>query len=265
MCVREAAVAGRFYPSDADDLRRTVEGLLLEARTSKPPSAGAPPRAMIVPHAGLSYSGPIAASAYCQLEPWAGELTHVLLLGPCHRVPFEGLALSSAEAFATPLGQVALDRLAAEESLQVAGVQVHDRAHRDEHSLEVQLPFLQLVLPQASLLPVLAGRTTPAATAELIGRFLDRPGWVTIVSSDLSHFHAPEACQRIDAETSRAIEQLADDRLDGKRACGHLGIRGLLQAVRERQGRVLTVDLRHSGDTSGFRDSVVGYGAYVVC
>jgi AmmeMemoRadiSam system protein B len=265
MRVREAAVAGRFYPADAAALQTQIESLLAEARALHPASAAAPPRALIVPHAGLTYSGPIAASAYCQLEPWTDELSRVLLLGPCHRVPFEGLALSSAEAFATPLGEIAVDRAAADESLEVAGVQVHDRAHRDEHSLEVQLPFLQTVLPQASILPVLVGRTTPAVTAELIGRFLDRPGWVTVVSSDLSHFHAADVCQRIDAETSRSIEQLADDQLDGKRACGHLGIRGLLQTARDRQGRVIAVDLRHSGDTSGARDSVVGYGAYVVC
>jgi AmmeMemoRadiSam system protein B len=269
MRVREAAVAGRFYPDDPVELQREVDRLLSEARVERGRGQPAPfgrPRALIVPHAGHRYSGPIAASAYCRLEePWTSEIQRVLLIGPAHRATCDGLALSSADAFATPLGLVRVDRDACAEALKLEGVQEHDGAHRGEHSLEVQLPFLQTVLPEAALLPVLVGRTTPAVTAALMERYLDRPDWMTVISSDLSHFHTAEVCQRLDAETSRLIESLADDQLDGKRACGHLGVRGLLQAARQRSWHVTTVDLRHSGDTGGMSDSVVGYGAYVVC
>jgi AmmeMemoRadiSam system protein B len=266
MRVRPAAVAGQFYPRDQSALRLMVEELLAAAGRGVSAASSGRPRAVIVPHAGFVYSGPIAASAYARLMAWKTEFRHVLLIGPAHRVPVDGLALSSADAFETPLGPLPVDRDACVEALQLGGVQEHDLAHRDEHSLEVQLPFVQVALPDASILPVLAGRgATPAMTAALLDTFLDRPGWVVVISSDLSHFHAAEECHRLDEATSQAIERLADDELNGRRACGHIGIRGLLQAARRRQWHVTTVDLRHSGDTGGPRDSVVGYGAYVVC
>jgi len=303
MRIREAAVAGRFYASDPVVLQRDVRQLLADACVAaaaetvrEPVRSGAPtplhehvapasphketgcppvalvtskperPRAVIVPHAGYVYSGPIAASAYCRLELWAGEIQRVLLIGPAHRSPVEGLALSCADAFQSPLGDLPVDRDACAEALQLPGAQEHDRAHRSEHSLEVQLPFLQTVLPNAQILPVLVGRgATPAMIAALLDLFLDRPGWIAVISSDLSHFHDADVCHRLDVETTAVIEQLADDRLDGGMACGHIGIRGLLQTARKRHWHVNNVDLRNSGDTAGPRDSVVGYGAYVVC
>jgi len=265
MRVRPSAVAGQFYPRDPFALRQSVEDLLAAAVTTGDESPSRP-RAVIVPHAGYIYSGPIAASAYSRLAQWTSEIERVLLIGPAHRVPVEGLALSTAEAFETPLGLVTIDRNACAEALNLPDVQEHDLAHRDEHSLEVQLPFLQVVLPEASILPVLAGRgATPSMIARLLDLFLDRPGWVAVVSSDLSHFHAADVCRQLDAETTQAIERLADHELNSHRACGHIGIRGLLQTARKRHWHVTTIDLRHSGDTGGGRDSVVGYGAYVVC
>jgi AmmeMemoRadiSam system protein B len=272
MRVRPAAVAGRFYPDDPDELRSIIEDYLVSARSVRSAQGGerveqmVRPRAVIVPHAGLVYSGPIAASAYVRLEPYAAEIERVLLIGPAHRVPLDGLALSTADAFATPLGLMPVDRAACAAALEIAGVIAHDGAHRDEHSLEVQVPFLQMVLPHAALLPVLVGRGAAAETVrDLVARFLDGPGWVAVISSDLSHFYPAELCRALDAETSRAIERLADAELNGQRACGYLGIQGLLQVARERSWQAATVDLRNSGDTAGGRESVVGYGAYVVC
>jgi AmmeMemoRadiSam system protein B len=265
MRIRPAVHAGRFYPDDAAALRAAVERLLQTAREAR--GAMCPrPRALICPHAGYVYSGPVAASAYCRLEGLSEAIERVLLIGPAHRAPGVALALSSADAFQTPLGLVLVDRTACAELLSLEGVRENDAAHQHEHSLEVQLPFLQVVLPNAAIVPLLAGRkATTALVAAVIERLIDRPGWLVVVSSDLSHFHAPAVCEQLDRETSAALERLAADELTGDRACGYLGISGLLLAARRRQWRLTTVDRRHSGDTAGPGDAVVGYGAYVVC
>lgn len=262
MRVRPPAVAGRFYPADPGELAATVDSLL--AAAAAPAADAVPPRALIVPHAGYIYSGPVAASAYRRLQNGSERWRRVLLLGPAHRVPVSGLALSGADAFATPLGLVPVDTLERDALAEQPGVSVSDRAHRDEHCLEVQLPFLQTVLPGCVILPLLVGQAPPELVAAVVDRYLDRSGWLTLISSDLSHFHDDGTARRLDAATSAAIERLADDELDDQRACGHLGIRGLLQSARRRALRVATVDQRNSGQTGGSADSVVGYGAYVV-
>lgn len=271
MRVRPAAVAGRFYPLDPQELRSLITDYLNSARETVEREAREVqpfrerPRALIVPHAGLIYSGPVAASAYIRLEPYASEIERVLLIGPAHRVPLDGLALSSDEAFSTPLGLIPVDRQACALTLSLPGAQENDRAHRDEHSLEVQLPFLQVLLPGVALLPVLVGQgATAEMVRELVAHWTDQSGWLAVISSDLSHFHPAEVCRALDAETSRAIEQLADTELNGQRACGYLGIRGLLQVAQDRHWHIKTVDWRHSGQMAGREDSVVGYGAYVV-
>ncbi len=257
--VREPAVAGRFYPADPDELRSAIRGLLQSA-----PAYAGSPKAIIAPHAGYVYSGPIAASAYAALAALRGRVERVILFGPSHFVPVRGLALPLADAFETPLGCVPIDREAAERALELPQVVAHDAPHGREHSLEVQLPFLQEVLGEFRLVPFAVGAASPAEIAEVMDLLWGGPETLLVVSSDLSHFHDHQTAAGLDAETSRLIEALRVDALSGERCCGFKAIGGLLQAAGARGLTVRTLDLRNSGDTAGPRDRVVGYGAYVV-
>ncbi len=257
--IRAAAVAGLFYPDKRDPLSKTVQDLLSAAQTSL-----TAPKALIAPHAGYVYSGPIAASAYARLLAARGVIRRVVLLGPSHRVPFHGLAVSSADGFETPLGHVTLDKDAIETLSRLPQVHMLDEAHAREHSLEVHLPFLQTVLEDFTLVPLVVGEATPAEVGELLEQVWGGPETVIIVSSDLSHYHDYETAIRLDSATSRAIESLRPQDIDYEHACGRDPINGLLYLARKMGMRAETVDLRNSGDTAGPRHQVVGYGAYLL-
>jgi hypothetical protein len=253
-------VAGLFYPENPAELTAAVDACL---RGAAPPRPGAPaPKALVVPHAGYVYSGPVAASAYARLLPHAGAIRRVVLLGPAHRVFVRGLAAPCADAFATPLGVVPIDRAAVEAVAALAQVEVSDAPHAGEHSLEVQLPFLQRVLRDFTLAPVAVGEASDAEVAEVIERLWGGPETLVLVSSDLSHYHDYSAARRLDAATCAAIEALAPGALGPDSACGRVPLGGLLRVARVRGLRVETLDLRSSGDTAGGRDRVVGYGAW---
>jgi hypothetical protein len=254
---RKPAVAGTFYPSDPGVLRTTVETLLAAASGWR----GAAPRALVAPHAGYIYSGPVAASAYAALEPFRDRYRRVVLLGPAHRAPVRGIALPDAEVFETPLGPVPLD-CEVMNSLDDPDVCHDDRAHRLEHSLEVQLPFLQVVLDAFSLVPLLVGAATPDAVARVIER-LWRPETLVVVSSDLSHYLPYAEARRHDHATCRAVETLAVDALCNRDACGAAPLKGLMRAAERHGLTVHTLDLRNSGDTAGDHAQVVGYGAWL--
>ena len=258
--VRPPAVAGLFYPADAEELRTLVNDLLRHA----PDTDATPPKAVIAPHAGYVYSGPIAASAYARLRPLRGQITRVVLLGPAHRVAFRGLAASSADAFRTPLGDIPLDTKAAAMLARLPQVHTLDDAHALEHSLEVQLPFLQTVLGRFTLVPLVVGDAAYAEVAEVLDLLWGGPETLIVISSDLSHYHDYATAQRMDRATSAAIEALAPERIDYDDACGRTPVGGLLQAARARGLRAQTIDLRNSGDTAGPRNQVVGYGAYAI-
>ena len=255
---RKPAVAGMFYPGGPDELRVMLREFLAAAAP-----AGAAPKALIVPHAGYIYSGPIAATAYAQLRTARDEIRRIVLLGPSHRVPFRGLALSSAHVFNTPLGDIPLDLEAAEAIRRLPQVQVLDQAHSLEHSLEVQLPFLQEVLGEFTLMPLVVGDASAAEVAEVLEVLWDGPETRLVISSDLSHYHDYQTARRMDGATSRAIEALDPQAIGYEDACGRVPVIGLLAAARLHGLRVRTLDLRNSGDTAGPRDQVVGYGAYV--
>jgi len=221
------------------------------------------PKALIVPHAGYVFSGPVAASAYIRLAALRERVRRVVLFGPAHRVAFRGIAVSSADAFETPLGRVEIDREAVSEALALPHVHILDRAHTEEHSLEVQLPFLQTVLGEFRLVPLLVGDATPQEVESVIETLWGGDETFLLVSSDLSHYLSYEAARRVDRETTRAIEQLDPEEIGYDQACGRVPVQGLLLAARRRGLRVTTLDLRNSGDTAGPRDTVVGYGAYV--
>jgi MEMO1 family protein len=231
---------------------------------ARPGPGGEPaPKAMIVPHAGLVYSGPIAATAYRRLEGSRGAIERVVLLGPSHRVGFYGLALSSAGGFETPLGTVRVDGEAAKAVSHLPQVTVLDEAHAMEHSLEVQLPFLQEALGDFSLVPIAVGDASPGEVAEVIDALWGGPETLILISSDLSHYHDYATARALDEETSRNIEALRPEAILYGHACGRNPINGLLVSARRRGMTGETIDLRSSGDTAGPRDQVVGYGAYV--
>jgi AmmeMemoRadiSam system protein B len=222
----------------------------------------AAPKALIVPHAGYVYSGPVAASAYACLRPHRARYARVVLLGPCHRVAIPGLAASRADAFRTPLGDVALDQ-ATVTALSNANVNVFEDAHRHEHSLEVHLPFLQATLDDFSLVPLVVGDTSPEAVADVLRTTWGGDETLIVVSSDLCHYLPYEQARARDRSTCRAIEQFDAGRIGHADACGATPVAGLLIEARRRGLRVSTLDLRNSGDTAGGRDRVVGYGAWV--
>jgi AmmeMemoRadiSam system protein B len=255
--VREPAVAGQFYPENPGELRALVDALLDAAAGEELP----PPKALIAPHAGYVYSGPVAASAYARLRPYRDLYKRVLLLGPCHRVPVAGMAVSGADAFRTPLGDVPVDRETVA-ALEASGIRVFEPSHRFEHSLEVQLPFLQAVLREFSVVPVVVGDARPQAVAEMLESVWGGPETLIVISSDLSHYLDYDTARKHDAATCQRIEHL-DSRIDHEDACGATPVRGLLLAASRRGMRVSTLDLRNSGDTEGDRDFVVGYGAWM--
>ncbi len=258
--VRAAAVAGYFYPGNPSELERTVGSLL----AGVPSCAEEPlPKAIIAPHAGYIYSGPVAATAYARLARAKGRISRVVLIGPAHRVALRGLAVSSAIAFDTPLGSVPVDRETNAKILKLPQVTVSDEAHAGEHSLEVHLPFLKAVLGDFSILPLVAG----SANAREVGQALDLvwggPETLIVISSDLSHYLDYQTARRVDAATTQAIEKLRPDDIGRDQACGRVPIAGLLEVARRRSLVCRTVDLRNSGDTAGARDRVVGYGSYL--
>ena len=259
MSIRKAAVAGQFYPGNAAELSATIKRFLSSAAGA----TGDVPKAIIAPHAGYVYSGAIAASAYAHIAPAARQITRVVLLGPCHRVPLRGLALSSADAFATPLGNVPLDRDAEHRLLELPQVQLFDETHQQEHSLEVHLPFLQVILDGFSLVPIVVGEATPDEVAEVLEAVWGGPETLIVISSDLSHYEDYETARQMDETTSRAIENLDPAGIGQHYACGRIPVGGLLEMARQRGLEVATVDLRNSGDTAGSKDRVVGYGSWV--
>lgn len=256
--VRPAAVADSFYPGSPEALSGSIDQYLKGARTEHPA-----PKAMIAPHAGYVYSGPIAGTAYATLTEARTRISRVVLMGPAHRVAFRGLALSSAEAFETPLGRVPVDRAALAPLLRRPDVAVVDQAHAPEHSLEVHLPFLQHVLGEFAVAPILVGDAKPEQVDEVLAELWGGPETLIVISSDLSHFHDYQAARGLDKGASRAIELLRPDELRDEQACGNRAIRGLLRRALALDLRATTLDVRNSGDTAGSRDRVVGYGSYV--
>jgi len=259
MNVREPAVAGMFYPAGASQLKQDVGVLLRDAVTQ----SGPVPKAMILPHAGYVYSGPVAAGAYRLLSPARQDIRRVVLIGPAHRVYLEGMAVPTHDGFVTPLGTVSIDRMTIAEISKLPGVCVSYAAHKDEHSLEVQLPFLQTVLEDFELVPIVVGQCAPALVATVVDAVWGGPETLIVVSSDLSHFLSYNQAKQIDANTCRQILSKATT-LSGEEACGAHAINGLMQAGHCRDLRVEAVDMCNSGDTSGDKDRVVGYGAFIL-
>jgi AmmeMemoRadiSam system protein B len=256
----EPSVAGMFYPADPDQLRRQVTGFLAAAERREER-----PKAIVAPHAGYLYSGPIAGTAYAQIAPLADGIRRVVMLGPSHRMAFRGLAFCRAGHFRTPLGDVAVDRVALDLIRDLPQVLESDAPFDGEHCLEVQLPFLQTVLTEFRIVPLLVGEAEGSEVAEVLERLWGGEETLIVISSDLSHYLDYATARSIDAETSRAIEGLQPEAIGHHQACGRNPLNGLLLEARLHGLHAATLDLRNSGDTAGPRDQVVGYGAYVFC
>ena len=260
--VRPPSVAGAFYPSDGGRLRAELVRCFADAA---PAALAAPvPRAIVVPHAGYVYSGSVAATAYRRVEPARPTIRRVVLLGPSHRVPLRGLALSSADAWVTPLGEVPLDPHAATVLGAFGFVRVDDVAHAPEHSLEVQVPFLQTVLGEFALIPLVVGEAATDEVAAVIDTFWKGPETFVVVSTDLSHYHRYSDAVRLDARTAAAVSALRHDDIGDDDACGARPLRGLLRTAERRHLSVEQLDLRNSGDTAGDKERVVGYGSFAL-
>ena len=260
--MRAPAVAGQFYPDDPIKLRLAINEYISQAKQrDKADPTDSRPKAIIGPHAGYIYSGPIAGSGYAHLANLKSQPSRVVLVGPSHWARVAGLATSSARAFVTPLGNVPVDVKAIEKILELPQVVVQDDAHIREHCLEVHLPFLQTSFGDFELVPLVVGNASASEVAEVLRSLWGGPETIVVISSDLSHYHTYDTAVMLDKITSQAIEELR--LLKEGQACGLKAINGLLFFAKQVALRAETVDLRNSGDTAGPKDRVVGYGAYV--
>lgn len=256
---RKPAVAGQFYPDDAQELTRLLKNLFAVSKTCQVSQV----KAIIVPHAGFIYSGEVAASAYLTLIPQTHKIKRVILLGPAHRVGFHGLATTSANYYSTPLGDIAIDKSAINIIESLPQVVKLDRAHTHEHSLEVQLPFLQNLLDEFTLVPLVVGECNSEQVSEVLELLWGGEETLIVISSDLSHYHSYDDALQQDRKTSESIVNMQPENIEFDDACGRIPIKGLLMSATRHNLKALQVDLKNSGDTAGTRDRVVGYGAYI--
>jgi AmmeMemoRadiSam system protein B len=257
--VRPPAVAGLFYPGDPVELRDVISEYLAQA----PTTAGPAPKALIVPHAGYIYSGGIAAAAYSQVAHQRRRIRRIVLIGPSHRVYLHGMAVPAADFFRTPLGMVPIDLELKARVLTHEDVVESGTAHANEHSLEVQLPFLQMMFDEFTLLPIALGSASPPSVAAVLAEVWGDEETLVLVSSDLSHFLTYEEARAVDGETTAAILR-NDATLTGEQACGCTGINGLSFLAQRRNARTVEIARCNSGDTAGDRSRVVGYGAFAI-
>lgn len=260
--IRRPAVAGAFYPAQKQTLTDDINEMLAASQPgSNDREISVTPKAIIVPHAGYIYSGPVAATAYAELASAHDIIKRVILLGPVHRVPVRGLALPDTDAFATPLGEIYIDHTAAGMIENMPQVVISAEAHAHEHSLEVQLPFLQTVLDDFKLLPLAVGDATTKEVAEVLNVLWGSNETLFVISSDLSHFLPYQTAQLVDTDTVKNILSLQHT-LKHEQACGGTPVNGLLLAAKHHRLQPHLLDLRNSGDTAGDKERVVGYASF---
>ncbi|WP_417836160.1 AmmeMemoRadiSam system protein B [Thalassospira tepidiphila] len=265
--IRPPAVAGTFYPNDADILRSEIDGLMDAALHSDAVSGDASPKAIIVPHAGLMFSGAIAALGFATVRALKDTIKRIVIIGPAHRMAFQGIALARADQFATPLGTMRCDLPALQSALALPHVQMLDEAHTLEHGLEIELPFIQRLFGESAdigIVPLLVSRCSPRQVHEVIEKLWGGPETLIVISSDLSHFHDYDTAQRMDNRTRTMIENFDAENIDTNDACGALPVAGMLIAARNRGMKIKTLGMRNSGDVTGDKSRVVGYGAWAV-
>jgi len=259
--IRKAAVAGQFYPDNPLQLKAMVAQLLVEATPTK---STVQPKALIVPHAGYIYSGSTAAKAFSSLLDFGERITRVVLLGPSHRVGFNGLAVSNADYYQTPLGDIGINQESIQLALTLPQVSLIDEAHELEHSLEVELPFLQETLDDFTLVPLVVGEADSQSVSEVLELLWGDDRTLIVISSDLSHFLDYNTAQKKDKKTCESIENLSPNSIDYDDACGKNPIKGLLISAKNHELSVTTLALCNSGDTAGDKNRVVGYGSWIL-
>lgn len=258
--IRPAAVAGSFYPGNSVELSGVVDSLIANAKST----FSEPAKAYIVPHAGYQYSGEVAGEVYSKLAARSQTIRRVVLLGPCHRVWIRGLAVPSSDKFSTPLGEIELDSQSLVKISQFPQVQISDVAHKEEHSLEVQLPFIQRALDKVKLVPIAVGDTSVDEVSQVIEALWGEDDTIFLISSDLSHFHDYDTALETDKITTALIENFDYKLMDHEMACGSTPIQGFLKIAKKKSMRVKTLRQCNSGDTAGNKNSVVGYAAYAI-
>lgn len=266
--IRPAAVAGSFYSANpqqlAAEILQFIEGANCHPANAYSNHAETSPKALIVPHAGYIYSAPVAACAYKLLQAYAKNITQVILLGPAHRLVFKGIATPDTDFFATPLGQIKVNNENCLKAQQLNFVNANSLAHKDEHAIEVQLPFLQTILPDFEITPLVVGDCDHGEVAKLLQLFFDATNTLIIISTDLSHFHNYATAIKQDAFTSAAILNLMPENIHYADACGRTPLNGLLMLAKQKHLHIDLLDLKNSGDTAGDKNRVVGYASYVI-
>jgi hypothetical protein len=260
-----------FYSDKPQELAAVVKAYVAAASSPPfcppfcPPAMPTPPKAVVAPHAGFIYSGAIAGRAYAALAARSSQVERVILIGPSHRVAFAGVATSGAGVFETPMGPITVDRDAVASLVQAHLAREFEPAHENEHSLEVQLPFLKQIFPTARVVPLLAGDDDWHAVERILATLWGGDETAIVISSDLSHYHDYATAQKLDATTAQSMERLAAGQVDHEQACGATGVNALLALVADKGLACTTLDLRNSGDTAGPKNRVVGYGAFAFC
>ncbi len=265
--IRPPAIAGTFYPAAPDQLRSEIDGLIHAAVEAETKGDAPIPKAIIVPHAGLMFSGAIAGLGFATVRALKGIVKRIVIIGPAHRMAFQGIALAKADGFATPLGDMRCDLAALQTALALPQVQVLDDAHRMEHGLEIELPFIQRLFGEDAdigIVPLLVSRCAARQVHEVIEALWGGPETLIVISSDLSHFHDYDTAQRMDDHTRQMIERFDAESIDTNDACGALPVAGMLISARKRSMRIKTLGMRNSGDVTGDKSRVVGYGAWAI-
>lgn len=263
MTSRTTAVAGLFYPENPAKLKQQVQNFLQQvAQDSAASNKEKQALALIVPHAGYIYSGLTAAYAYQEIIPNADLIKRVILLGPSHHVAFNGMAVPDVSSFTTPLGKIPLDNNEIQYLIDEHQLLLSNQAHQQEHSLEVQLPFLQSIINNFELVPIVVGKSSTKSIANVLHRYINHPGNLIVISTDLSHFHEYSIARLHDQNTSEKIIHFKYNELDYDDACGRLPLAGMLQLAQQEHLSIQQLDIRNSGDTAGDKQRVVGYGAW---
>jgi len=259
MNIRPAAVADIFYTANGTELAAQVSDFMDADEVTN-----IVPKALIVPHAGYIYSGGTAGKGFALVKKLTAAVNKIVLIGPCHRVWIQGLAIPDCQYFETPLGKIEVDSKTLNELVKFPQVTISDQAHAQEHSLEVQLPFLQSIFDQFKLIPLVAGEVSEDAFIEVLEYLWGGEETLIVISSDLSHFLDYDAAVAIDNKTSQAIESFEAGSINSDMACGSAGIKALLSLAKNKNLHVKTIHQCNSGDTAGDKDRVVGYGTYAI-
>ncbi|WP_281560934.1 AmmeMemoRadiSam system protein B [Thalassomonas sp. RHCl1] len=255
---RNPVVAGSFYPESPQELKQDLSQMLAPF-----PLSETFPKGLIVPHAGYCYSGSIAASGYATLKHFKDTIKRVILLGPSHRVYLQGCAVPHYEFFSTPLGKVRVDEQACRQLVEAGLLVQQDQPHALEHSLEVQLPFLQTCLDDFQLVPIVVGEASPQEVSKILDVFSGNPENIIVVSSDMSHYHSDKEARLLDQKTIEAILAFNLD-IQPYDACGCHAVNGLLDFAHREDWRIKLLEHGNSGDTSGDKSKVVGYASFIL-